>query len=434
MTRSQRSQHRSRPQWSQRALVGAVVVPVLALGAACGSTTPDTAATTSPPASGTSTSTVVATSPPVPATPSSSASPSTSGDSGAEFDDATAASFQQVLDDTRATAGFPGVIALVSSPQGTWIGTSGTTGEGLDDVPTPTDHTRVGSLTKTMTATVILQLSEEGKLDLSDPIGKYVPGMPNGDTATIQQLAEMTSGIAPYTTSDVFQQQLFADPLKVWTPQELVAFEQGQPAEFAPGQGWQYSNTNYVLLGMVIEQVTGQSIADVFSERLFGPLGMTDTVFPGSSNSIADPHLRGVTEQGQDDGATADATDWNPSEAFTAGEVISTLDDLEIWAHALFTGEGILQPETQQFRRDSINRTIPPNSATAGYGFGIGDMGGWWGHDGQIPGYTTAVMHSYDLDTTIIVLVNSDIPLPGEKGAEPAPAVQKALAQVIPGA
>jgi len=181
----------------------------------------------------------------------------------------------------------------------------------------------------------------------------------------------------------------------------------------------------------VIEQVTGQSIADVFQERLFGPLGMTDTVFPGSSNAIADPHLRGVTEQGQDDGTTADATEWNPSEAFTAGEVISTLGDLEIWANAFFTGEGILKPETQQFRRDSINHTIPPNTAEAGYGFGIGDMGGWWGHDGQIPGYTTAVMHNYDLDTTIIVLVNSDIPLPGDKGPEPAPAVQKALAQVL---
>ena len=83
-------------------------------------------------------------------------------------------------------------------------------------------------------------------------------------------------------------------------------------------------------------------------------------------------------------------------------------------------------------RRDSINHTIPPNTATAGYGFGIGDMGGWWGHDGQIPGYTTAVMHNYDLDTTIIVLVNSDIPLPGEKGPEPAPAVQQALAKVLP--
>lgn len=410
MARSELPHRIVSPRWTRRVLAVAAV-PVLALSSACGSTTARD--TTVPTASQTATQ------------------PTISG--GAGFADATTASFQQVLDDTRATAGFPGVIALVSSPKGRWIGTSGTTGQGLSAVPTPTDHTRVGSLTKTMTATVILQLSEEGRLELSDPIGKYVPGMPNGDTATIRQLADMTSGIQPYTESDVFMKQLFADPLKVWTPQELIAFEQGQPAKFPAGQGWQYSNTNYVLLGMVIEQITGQPIADVFSERLFGPLGMKDTTFPGTSNAIADPYLHGLTEQGQPDGTTTDATNWNPSEASTAGEVISTLADLEIWANALFTGEGILKPETQQFRRDSINRTIPPNSATAGYGFGIGDMGGWWGHDGQIPGYTTAVMHSYDLDTTIIVLVNSDIPLPGEKGPEPAPAVQKALAEVVAG-
>ena len=184
---------------------------------------------------------------------------------------------------------------------------------------------------------------------------------------------------------------------------------------------------------MVIEQITGQSIAEVFQERLFGPLGMTDTTFPGSSNAIADPHLRGLTEQGQDDRPTADATDWNPSEAYTAGEVSRRSTTSRSGPTPSSPGEGILKPATQQMRRDSINRTIPPNSATAGYGFGIGDMGGWWGHDGQIPGYTTAVMHNYDLDTTIIVLVNSDIPLPGEKGPEPAPAVQKALAQALPG-
>ena len=406
MERSVQSRTVTRSRWGRRALAAAVVLPVLAL-TACGSDTSD-------------------------ASTKSSSSPDTSR--AAKFDSATSASFQKVLDDTRATGGFPGVIALVRSPHGSWIGTSGTTGKGLDGAPTPTDRTRVGSLTKTMTATVILQLVQEGKLDLSDPIGDYVPGMPNGDTATIKQLAEMTSGIQPYTTSDAFQAQLFADPQKVWTPEELIAFEKGQPAEFAPGKGWQYSNTNYVLLGMVIEKVTGMSIADVFQERLFGPLGMKDTVFPGTSNAIADPHLRGVTVQGQDDGKTADATDWNPTEAYTAGEVISTLEDLEIWADALFTGKGILEPATQQMRRDSINHTIPPNTATAGYGFGIGDMGGWWGHDGQIPGYTTAVMHNYDLDTTIIVLVNSDISLPGEKGPEPAPAVQQALARVLPGA
>ncbi len=411
-----RHPHRAIPSGRRRrtATAAVLVAPLLLLAAACGSDDGDDAA------AATAASTTTASTP--------------LDETGTGVDAATSARFQQVLDDVRATGGFPGVVAGVWSPDGTWIGTSGTAGQGIDTLPTPSDRTRVGSLTKTMTATVILQLFEEGKLSLDDPIGKYVPGMPNGDTATLRQLAEMTSGIEPYTLPGTgFQEQLFADPLRVWTPDELVAFERGKAPKFAPGEGWQYSNTNYVLLGMVIEQITGQPISEVFQERLFGPLKMTHTTYPDGSNAIADPHLRGLTEQGQPTGQTTDATDWNPSEASTAGEVISTVDDLKKWADALFTGEGILEPATQQMRRDSINRTIPPNTATAGYGFGLGDMNGWWGHDGQIPGYTTAVMHNYDLDTTIIVVVNSDIPLPGEKGPEPAPAVQQALAAALAG-
>lgn len=222
MTRTEQLHSARRPRWGRSVLTGAVLVPILAISA-CGSTPTPAAA--------------VATSSSAPVTKLSAAPASTSAPNDAGFDDATRASFQQALDDTRTTGGFPGVIALVQSAQGTWIGTSGTTGEGLEGAPTPTDHTRVGSLTKTMTATVILQLAEEGKLDLSDPIGKYVPGMPNGDTATIQQLAEMTSGIEPYTTSDVIQQQLFADPLRAWTPEELIAFERASRPSFPPARG-----------------------------------------------------------------------------------------------------------------------------------------------------------------------------------------------------
>ena len=163
---------RSRSGW--RALATAVV-PILALGVACGSTTPGTAVDTSSPAAVTSSSASATLSSKPPVTTSSPASMTTSGTGGAGFDDATIASFQQVLDDTRATAGFPGVIALVSSPQRSWIGTSGTTGEGLDAVPTPTDHTRVGSLTKTMTATVALQLAEEGAIEPERPDRKVRP-------------------------------------------------------------------------------------------------------------------------------------------------------------------------------------------------------------------------------------------------------------------
>ena len=359
--------------------------------------------------------------------PVASESPSATAEAG--MDTATTTAFQAALDDTREVAGFPGVIARVITPDGTWTGTSGTAGPDTDAAPAVTDFTRVGSITKTITGTVLLQLVEEGLISLDDPVSKYVADAPNG-TATIRQLADMTSGIPSYSTDQGWQDKLFGDPSSVFTPQELLDDAKALPVSFAPGEGWEYSNTNYVIFGMIIEQLTGQPIADVFQERIFGPLGMDSTSFPGTSAEIPSPHLDGITEQGQPEGTTAIATDWNPSGAFTAGEVISTLDDLEKWGQALFTGEGILSPEMQQLRRDSILTSPPPNTATAGYGIALGNRNGWWGHTGEIPGYNTVLFHNYESETTIIVVVNSDIPLPGD-GGNPAPAVQAALIEAL---
>jgi len=318
----------------------------------------------------------------------------------------------------------------VISPDGTWVGTSGTAAAGTDRPLTVTDRTRIGSLTKTMTATVLLQLVQEHTLSLDDTIGKYVPGMPNGNTATLRQLANMTSGIPSYTGNEQWKKQVFADPEKQWTPQQLVDFEVGAPADFAPGKGWAYSNTNYVLLGMVIQKVTGEPIATVFQKRLFGPLGMTHTSFPAGTNAIPSPHLNGVSSQGQAKGKSVDATAFSPSIAFTAGEVISTLGDLTKWGDALFTGKGILKPATEKLRRDSIVRDIPPNTATAGYGIGIGDRDGWWGHSGDIPGYTTSLFHNDTMHTTVIVIVNSDVPF-DSADTPPATAVFAALTAAL---
>ena len=352
-------------------------------------------------------------------------SPSSSQTAEAAPDAATTAAMQAALDDTRALAEFPGVIARVITPEWTWTGTSGTAGPETDAAPAATDFTRVGSITKTITGTVLLQLVEEGLISLDDPVSQYVPDAPNG-TATIRQVADMTSGIPSYSTDQGWQDQFFGDPTYVFTPQELLDYAKDLPVSFAPGDGWEYSNTNYVIFGMIIEQLTGQPIADVYQERIFGPLGMDSTSFPAGSAALPSPHLAGITEQGQPDGEIAVATDWSPSGAFTAGEVISTLDDLEKWGHALFTGEGILTPQMQQLRRDSILTSPPPNTATAGYGIALGNRNGWWGHTGEIPGYNTALFHNYESETTIIVVVNSDIPLPDD-GGNPAPAVQAAL-------
>jgi D-alanyl-D-alanine carboxypeptidase len=280
-----------------------------------------------------------------------------------------------------------------------------------------------------MTATILLQLVEEGLVSLDDPISQYVPDSPNG-AATLRQLADMTSGIPSYSLDPDWQAKYFGDPFVLFTPQELVDAANTLPVDGAPGEVWKYSNTNYVLLGMVIEQVLEQPITEVFDERLFEPLGMTETVYPGGSASIDEPHLVGLTTQRNQNGPAEDATEWSPSFGSTAGEVVSTLDDLTLWAHALFTGEGVLDEETQQLRRDSILSSPPPNDAESGYGIGWGERpDGWWGHSGTIPGFTTSVFHNYDEDATIVVLVNTDVPL--ASGEIPAPAVFEALAAAL---
>ncbi|GAA1918860.1 serine hydrolase domain-containing protein [Microbacterium aoyamense] len=356
-----------------------------------------------------------------------SASPTPAAPSG--IPEQTSAELQAVLDDLYTEGVFPGAIARVITPEGEWVGTVGASAEGGTTAPAPGDRTRVGSITKTMTATILLQLVDEGLVTLDDPISKYVADSPNG-TATLRQLADMTSGIPSYSLDDGWQAKLFGDPYSIFTPQELIDDAKALPLVGAPGEKWQYSNTNYVLLGMVIESVLDQPIADVFQERIFDPVGMADTVYPGDSNEIAQPHLSGITEQGQDAGVRVDATDWSPTGASTAGEVISTLDDLTLWAHALFTGDDVLSPEMQQLRRDSILTSPPPNNADNGYGIGWGHLpNGWWGHNGEIPGFTTSVFHDYDQEATIVVVVNSDIPMSSEKG--PAPTIFEALAEVL---
>lgn len=345
-----------------------------------------------------------------------------------EMPAATSAALQAALDDTRGDE-FPGVIARVITADGTWTGVSGASAPDGDEAPAPDDRTRIGSLTKTMTATIVLQLVEEGLISLEDSISMYVPDAPNG-AATLRQLADMTSGIPSYSLDAQWQSRYFGDPFGVFEPQELIDAAKTLPVDGAPGEVWKYSNTNYVLLGMVIEQVLDQPIPEVFDDRLFEPLGMTDTVYPNGSAAIDSPHLVGVTTQRNPAGPAEDATDWNPSFGSTAGEVVSTLDDLTLWAHALFTGEDVLSEETQQLRRDSILSSPPPNDAEPGYGIGWGERpDGWWGHSGTIPGFTTSVFHSYDAGATIVVVANADTPL--ASGQEPAPAVFEALAAAL---
>jgi D-alanyl-D-alanine carboxypeptidase len=327
--------------------------------------------------------------------------------SNADLDAALEKSFQE--------SGAPGVVAAVQTPEYTWVGTQGVADLTTEEPMTPEVHHRIGSLTKTFTITLLLQAEAEGLLSLDDTIDQYVDSIPNGDSITLRQMANMTSGIASYTENEQWADEVFSDPEQVLTPEELAQVGIEDSPQFDPGTEWHYSNTNTVLLGLVLEQVTGETIGELYRERIIEPLGLQGTSFPDADPSIPEPHAQGYTLQGQSGGEPIDATNWNPSWAWTAGAMISTVEDLLVYGRVLgSTGEGLLPPEQQADRLDSFVSDLsplnqPPLNGELGYGLGLTNDDGWIGHNGELPGYNTYLFYNPELDATVAVAVNSDI-------------------------
>jgi D-alanyl-D-alanine carboxypeptidase len=309
----------------------------------------------------------------------------------------------------------PGVVAAVQTPDFTWVQAMGVADRASGEPMTPEMHHRVGSVTKTFTATLLLKATDEGLLSLDDTIDQYIKGVPNGDKITLHQMSDMTSGIASYTEDDQWQEEWLSDPTRVWAPEELARIGIKESPLFDPGSAWFYSNTNYVLLGLVLEQVTGKPINQLYQKKIIEPLGLEETSFPGTSSAIPEPYDHGYTLQGKSSGQKPiDSTDWSPSMAWTAGEMISTVDDLLAYGRALGTGKGLLSPKAQKERLDSFVSDVPPLNqpplkGDLAYGIGLGKDHGWIGHNGEIPGYNTYLFYHPDLDAVVVVLVNSDI-------------------------
>jgi D-alanyl-D-alanine carboxypeptidase len=280
---------------------------------------------------------------------------------------------------------------------------------------------RIGSETKTFTVTALLQLVDDGKVGLDDPISKYVRGVPNGHRITLRHLAEMRSGLYPYTFDPDFQRDLLSDPTRSFTPEEVLAYGYRHRNTFEPGQQFQYSNSNLVLLGLVIERVTGQRLADVIERRVLRPARLRHTLFPEGSE-FPEPHPRGYTDQTLS-GEVADATDWNPSWAWAAGAMISDLHDLRRWARIVATGT-LLSPETQRERL----RMLPTGIPGTRYGLGIFESGGWIGHNGSIPGYETVTVYLPSEKATLVVMLNTDITYQGQ---EPSSLVARAVTEIV---
>lgn len=333
----------------------------------------------------------------------------------------------------------PGAIVLIKSrDKGDWRATLGSGEIGKPAALSMADSVRIGSNTKTMTSTVIMQLVQEGKLKLDDPISKFRPDVPNGRSITIKNLATMRSGLYSYTFDLGFNQTLDQDPQKAWTPDELLKIAFSHSSGAKPGTQFDYCNTNIVLLGLVIEQLTGMSVRDAFQQRIFAPLKLTHTQLPAANDaSIPNPHPQGYqflsNVETIDSYAVPPAqlpaalngtlrplnqTNANPSWAWTAGGAISTADDLAVYVKAL-VGGGLLDAATQKIRLDSIVAINPAKPATAGYGIGIARFGpSLIGHDGQIPGYSTVMVYDPKADNTVIILTNlAAVPASGEGSA-----------------
>ena len=299
----------------------------------------------------------------------------------------------------------PGAIVYVNDPgQGTWTTSLGTRSEAPGAPMQVRSYMRVGSITKTFTATVILQLVDQHKLGLDDPVSTYLSHVPNGMHITIRELLNMTSGLFSYTEDLGFEKQAWGtDPFKVWTPQELLAIAYKHPPDFPPGEGWHYNNTNYILLGLLIEQRTHLSLEQALQHYLFEPLDMHQTGVPSrTSAAIPDPHPRGYSLLLPGRTQPVDATGWNPSWGWAAGSAISTVHDLKIWAKALATGQ-LLSAKTQQERLEWV-----PQSSPFRYGLGMMNAVGFLGHTGQLPGFQSSMFYRPKDGATMIVLVNLD--------------------------
>ncbi len=282
-----------------------------------------------------------------------------------------------------------------------WVGA---VGEAHTGQPMTPDHLlRVASVTKTYVAATLLALADEGALGLDDTLDNYVPGLPDGDLITVRMVLNHTSGIFDYATDMAFWQQALAQPNTALTPQSLVDVATSQPAYFAPGEGWGYSNTGFILAGMVIEAVTQTTVGEAIRARTFDVAGLDQTFF-AAEEQIPTPLATGFGAQGED---VTNAL--HPSVNWTAGSVVATAGDLADWAEALYAGQVLPAASLTEM-------LVPTPTGDAGksYGLGaflydsVGNISPGVGHNGKLPGYHTNMLYLQNDGTVVVQLVNSD--------------------------
>ncbi len=337
---------------------------------------------------------------------------------------------QTMVETTAKELLIPGAVVLLRTPQGEFVAAYGTTKLGTTNPPTADTYFRIASNTKTMTAAVIVQLAQEGKLRFSDPVSNYVAGVPNGDHITIAELLDMRSGLYNFLNAPELSESADHDMTRVWSPAELLSIAFAHPPNFSPDAEYEYSNTNYVLLGLVIEKVERKTLSQAMQDRLFGPLGLQHTELPASDvNAIPAPYSHGylygsasvafVGEPPYSDAVKAaaragtlkptDYTGLNHSFAWAAGSAISNANDCATWIQALVSGH-VFDAGYQQLWLNSLRPEDPKKPDGQAYGYGIillrWASNAMYYHGGETAGYNSFIGYDPTNKVTLIVWTN----------------------------
>jgi D-alanyl-D-alanine carboxypeptidase len=305
--------------------------------------------------------------------------------------------------------GAPGAIVVVRTPDGIRERAAGLAELEPRERMQPTLRFRIASVTKTFVATVVLQLEAEGRLRLDDTVERWLPGLvPNGGSITLRQLLNHTSGLFSFNEDEDYTKALIADPGRSWSPREVLSVAFSHPPLFAPGTGWSYSNTNYVVLGLVIEAVTGSTLELQLEQRILTPLKLQATSFP------AGPEIEGPFAHGYvgphpglpiAEGTLLDVSSiLNPSFAWGMGNMVSNAPDLTRFFAALLQGRLLPARQLAEMKTGS--------SGNAVYGLGLRTTytacGTAFGHEGDIAGYRTAVWAKPNGRRVAVAMVNVD--------------------------
>ncbi|MFK8843886.1 serine hydrolase domain-containing protein [Streptomyces sp. Ac-502] len=318
---------------------------------------------------------------------------------------------RHVQDLTRS--GAVGAQVQVTDQNGTWTARAGTARAG-SGAPVPREgRFRAGSATKMFTAVVLLQLAGEGRVSLDAPLARYVPAelVPAAEHITVRMLLQHTSGLHDVARDLPQGGEFVRTRLRHYDAAALVREAAARPAEFPPGTEYGYSNTNYLVAGLIIERVTGRPYAEEVGRRIIKPLRLRDTSVPEDTSSLPGPHAHGYlwlrgTDAPQGRARQVDVTELNPSMAGAAGEIVSSTRDLDTFLTSLTSGKLLRPAEWKE-----MNRTVSAGGPDSRYGLGLkqerlscGRLA--VGHTGGIPGFATLAFTTPDRSRRVVLSAN----------------------------